>query len=141
MKVFQKTLHLPPKPRGFHLIDNFLYDNLCDELSNIKIGTLNLLLQHTSASLSLGENYEKEVRDDLESFFDDIVSEDKPYYTHTYEGKDDMPAHIKSVIIGATLTIPITKGKLNLGTWQGVYLNEHRDYAKSRKIVATLMGE
>lgn len=140
MKITQKNLTLTPKQRGFHLIDQEINQALKDEIRTMKIGTLNLFLKHTSASLALGENYEKEVRDDLESFFNDVVDEDKSYYTHTYEGKDDMPAHIKSVMIGATLTIPITDGKLNLGTWQGIYLNEHRDYVGSREIIATVMG-
>ena len=128
------------KKRGFHLIDKEINHELKNEIASVNIGTLNLFLKHTSASLALGENYEKEVRDDLESFFNDVVDEDKPYYTHTYEGKDDMPAHIKSVMIGASLTIPITDGRLNLGTWQGIYLNEHRNHASAREIVATIMG-
>jgi len=141
MKILQKTIHLNPKTRGFHLIDCEIVQALDEEISTINIGTLNLFLKHTSASLALGENYEKEVRDDLESFFNDVVDEDKPYYTHTYEGKDDMPAHIKSVMIGVSLAIPITDGQLNLGTWQGIYLNEHRNHAGSREIVATIMGQ
>ena len=141
MKITQKTIHLNPKYRGFHLIDREIAQALNEELASINIGTLNLFFKHTSASLALGENYEKEVRDDLESFFNDIVDEDKPYYTHTYEGKDDMPAHIKSVMIGATLTVPITDGQLNLGTWQGIYLNEHRNHAGSHEVVATIMGQ
>ncbi len=140
MKLFQKSLHLPPQSRGFHLIDREITQALRQEISEISAGTLHLFLKHTSASLALGENYEREVRDDLECFFNDIVSEDKPYYTHTYEGADDMPAHIKSVMIGASITIPITDGRLNLGTWQGIYLNEHRNHAGSREIVATIMG-
>jgi len=140
MKIYQKTISLTPKQRGFHLIDNEINHELKSEIASVNIGTLNLFLKHTSASLALGENYEKEVRDDLESFFNDVVDEDKPYYTHTYEGKDDMPAHIKSVMIGASLTIPITDGRLNLGTWQGIYLNEHRNHASSRTVVATVMG-
>ena len=141
MNVIQKTIHLNQKTRGFHLIDSEIVQALDKEISTISIGTLNLFLKHTSASLALGENYEKEVRDDLESFFNDVVDEDKPYYTHTYEGKDDMPAHIKSVTIGLSLTIPITDGQLNLGTWQGIYLNEHRNHAGLREIVATIMGQ
>ena len=141
MKVIQKTINLLSKSRGFHLIDNEINQELKNEIASVNIGTLNLFLKHTSASLALGENYEKEVRDDLESFFNDVVDEDKPYYTHTYEGKDDMPAHIKSVMIGASLTIPITDGRLNLGTWQGIYLNEHRNSASGREVVATIMGE
>jgi len=141
MKILQKTIHLNPKPRGFHLIDCEIAQALDKEISTINIGTLNLFFKHTSASLALGENYEKEVRDDLESFFNDVVDEDKPYYTYTYEGKDDMPAHIKSVMIGISLTIPITDGQLTLGTWQGIYLNEHRNHAGLREIVATIMGQ
>ncbi len=140
MKVSQKSFHLPAKSRGFHLIDREISEALRNVLAEISTGTLHLFLKHTSASLALGENYEREVRDDLESFFTEIASEDKPYYTHTYEGADDMPAHIKSVMIGASITIPITDGRLNLGTWQGIYLNEHRNHAGSREIVATVMG-
>jgi len=140
MQVIQKTINLLSKSRGFHLIDNEINQELKNEIASVNIGTLNLFLKHTSASLALGENYEKEVRDDLESFFNDVVDEEKPYYTHTYEGKDDMPAHIKSVMIGASLTIPITDGQLNLGTWQGIYLNEHRNDASGREIIVTIMG-
>jgi len=140
MKITQKIIHIRPKPRGFHLIDYKIKEALQDEIATISAGTLNLFLKHTSASLALGENYEKEVRDDLESFFNDIVNEDKPYYTHTYEGKDDMPSHIKSIIIGVSLTIPITNGELNLGTWQGIYLNEHRNRGSIREIVGTVIG-
>ena len=140
MKVSQKSLHLSAKSRGFHLIDREISEALRNALAEISTGTLHLFLKHTSASLALGENYEREVRDDLESFFNEIASEDKPYYTHTYEGEDDMPAHIKSVMIGTSITIPITDGKLNLGTWQGIYLNEHRNHAGSREIVATITG-
>jgi secondary thiamine-phosphate synthase enzyme len=140
MEVFQKSLRITPKPRGFHLIDREIAEALGREIAGISIGTLHLFLKHTSASLALGENYEREVRDDLESFFNDIASEEKPYYTHTYEGADDMPAHIKSVMIGASITIPITDGRLNLGTWQGIYLNEHRNHAGSREVVATIIG-
>ena len=140
MKVFQRSLRIPPKSRGFHLIDREIAQALGSDIAEIAAGTLHLFLKHTSASPALGENYEREVRDDLESFFDEIASEDKPYYTHTYEGADDMPAHIKSVMIGVSITIPITDGRLNLGTWQGIYLNEHRNHAGSREVVATIMG-
>jgi len=140
MKIFQKSLRIPPKPRGFHLIDREITQALSLEIAEISAGTLHLFLKHTSASLALGENYEREVRDDLEYFFNDIVSEEKPYYTHTYEGADDMPAHIKSVMIGASITIPITEGRLNMGTWQGIYLNEHRNHAGNREVVATIIG-
>ncbi|HIQ27179.1 MAG TPA: YjbQ family protein [Sulfurovum sp.] len=140
MKTIQKTINIPAKPRGFHLIDEVIQDALASDIAQMRVGTLHIFLKHTSASLALGENYEKEVRDDLESFFNDVVDEDKPYYTHTYEGKDDMPAHIKSVIIGASVSVPITDGRLNLGTWQGIYLNEHRDFASAREVVLTVMG-
>ncbi len=101
---------------------------------------LNLFLQHSSASLSINENCDPSVRDDMESFFNDVVDEGKSYFTHTYEGSDDMPAHLKSVMLGVSLNIPVTKGDLNMGTWQGIYLNEHRDHGGSRRIVATLTG-
>ncbi len=140
MKTIQKTITLQAQPRGFHLIDDEIQDVLGKDIADISAGTVHIFLKHTSASLALGENYEKEVRDDLESFFNDVVDEDKPYYTHTYEGKDDMPAHIKSVIIGASVTVPITDGRLNLGTWQGIYLNEHREFTTSREVVLTIMG-
>jgi secondary thiamine-phosphate synthase enzyme len=138
MKVRQKSIVLAPKRRGFHVIDEEIRKNL-PQIDDIKAGTLNIFLRHTSASLALGENYEKEVRDDLENFFTELA-DDKPYYTHTYEGADDMPSHVKSVIIGASLTIPITDGRLNLGTWQGIYLNEHRDRGGSREVVLTVVG-
>jgi len=141
MKIIQKTISIKAKTRGFHLIDDEIQNALRSDLADIHAGTLHIFLKHTSASLSLGENYEKEVRDDLESFFNDVVDEDKPYYIHTYEGKDDMPAHIKSVIIGASVSVPVTDGRLNLGTWQGIYLNEHRDFASAREVVLTIMGE
>jgi secondary thiamine-phosphate synthase enzyme len=139
MQIFQQTIMIRPKAKGFHLIDREIQEAL-PQIGKIKIGTMHLFLKHTSASIALGENYEREVRDDLDAFFDDIVSEDKPYYTHTYEGKDDMPAHIKAVMIGVSLIIPITDGRLNLGRWQGIYLNEHRYHASSREIVVTIQG-
>ena len=138
MKIVQKSIVLSPKRRGFHVIDQEIQNNL-PEIKDIKAGTVNIFLKHTSASLALGENYEKEVRDDLENFFTELA-DSKPYYTHTYEGTDDMPSHVKSVIIGASLAIPITDGKLNLGTWQGIYLNEHRDRGGSREVVLTVVG-
>lgn len=139
MKVYQETITVEVKSKGFHLIDGEVVRAL-PQLLEIEVGTLHLFLQHTSASIALGENVEREVRDDLESFFNDIVDEDKPYYTHTYEGKDDMPAHIKAIMIGVSLTIPITNGRLNLGTWQGIYLGEHREHTSRRTLVATLQG-
>ena len=138
LQFFQKEFSLKAKSRGFHLIINEVLSNL-DEIKNIQVGTLNLLLKHTSASLSLNENCDSSVRSDMENFVNDVVS-NKSYFVHTYEGDDDMPAHIKSSLFGVSLTIPITNGKLNLGTWQGIYLGEHRDFGGSRKIVATVMG-
>lgn len=138
MQIFQKEFSLKAKSRGFHLVTNEVLSNL-DEIKNIQIGTLNLLLKHTSASLSINENCDSSVRSDMENFVNDVVS-NKSYFVHTYEGDDDMPAHIKSSLFGVSLTIPITNGKLNLGTWQGIYLGEHRDFGGSRKIVATIIG-
>lgn len=139
MRIIQKSIFLEPKPRGFHIIDQEIQKELL-EIRDISVGTLQLFLKHTSASLALGENCEANVREDLENFFNDIVAEDKPYYTHNYEGKDDMPAHIKSLMMGVSLTIPITDGRLNLGTWQGIYLNEHRDRGGRREVVMTLIA-
>ena len=138
MKIFQKEFALNPKKRGFHLVTSEILSNL-EEIKEIKIGTLNLLLKHTSASITLNENCDSSVRDDMENFVNDVIS-NKKYFVHTYEGDDDMPAHIKSSIFGTTLTLPITNGNLNLGTWQGIYLGEHRNMGGSRKIVATIMG-
>jgi len=139
MNIIQKEFKLREKNRGFHLITNEILNNL-KELSNIKIGTLNLFLKHSSASLTINENCDPSVRDDLEKFVNDVIS-NKSYFEHTYEGSDDMPAHIKSSVFGVSLNIPITNGTLNLGTWQGIYLGEHRDYGGSRKIVASIMGK
>ncbi len=138
MNVIQKEISFEAKRRGFHLVtDEFL--SKVPEIKAIKAGTLNLFLKHTSASISLNENCDSTVRSDMENLFNDLC-DDKPYYRHTYEGADDMPAHVKSSMIGASLTIPITNGELNMGTWQGLYLNEHRDYGGSRKAVVTIMG-
>ena len=139
MKILQKILRLPPFSRGFHLIDDEIQKELAD-FCQIETGILHLFIKHTSASLAIGENADPAVRVDLENYFNDIA-EFKPYFTHTLEGKDDMPAHIKSVMIGASLTIPITHNKCNLGIWQGIYLCEHRDHGGSREIVMTVTGE
>ncbi|XOB63071.1 secondary thiamine-phosphate synthase enzyme YjbQ [Campylobacterota bacterium DY0563] len=138
MKIFQKEFNLKNYPRGFHLITDEVINSL-NEIKMIEAGTLNLFLKHTSASLTINENCDSSVRSDMENFINDIVS-NKNYFRHTYEGEDDMPAHIKSSIFGVSVTIAITNGKLNLGTWQGIYLGEHRDLGGSRKIVATIMG-
>lgn len=136
----QITLSLKAKPRGFHLVTNEIEGSL-SEIANISVGTAHLLLQHTSASLSLNENADPSVRVDFESFINRLAPERAAYYTHTYEGDDDMPAHLKSSLLGVSLTLPITNGRFNLGTWQGIYLGEHRDYGGSRNILITLQGE
>jgi len=134
--MLQRTIHLRSMSRGFHLITALIESEL-PEIRSIDTGLVHLFIKHTSASLCINENADPTVRDDMESFFSEIA-DDKSYYIHTYEGSDDMPAHIKSSLLGCSVTIPITDGRLNLGTWQGVYLGEHRDHAGSREIVATI---
>jgi secondary thiamine-phosphate synthase enzyme len=136
MAIEQQTITLSPKQRGFHLITHEIEQAL-DSFSTIENGLLHLFIKHTSASLSINENADPTVREDMENFFNDIADE-KPYYRHTYEGADDMPAHIKASLLGNALTIPVTHGRMNLGTWQGIYLGEHREYGGGRKIVVTL---
>lgn len=136
MAIEQHTITLSPKQRGFHLITHEIEQAL-DSFSVIENGLLHLFIKHTSASLSINENADPTVREDMENFFND-VADAKPYYLHTYEGADDMPAHIKASLLGNALTIPVTDGKMNLGTWQGIYLGEHREYGGGRKIVVTL---
>ena len=136
----QKEINLNPYPRGFHLITNEIYRQFPD-INKVNTGIAHLLLKHTSASLSLNENFDPDVRKDMESYFNKTVKENEGYYLHTSEGSDDMPAHIKSSILGTSLTIPVTNGRFNLGTWQGIYLCEHRNSAGSRKIIITLNGE
>ena len=136
----QVEINLPPKQRGYHLITEEIY-RASPELSKIKIGLAHLLLQHTSAGLTLNENADPSVREDFERFFNRLVPENEPYYTHTYEGDDDMPAHLKSSILGAELTLPITDGEFNLGTWQGIYLCEARNRAGGRTLLLTIQGE
>lgn len=140
MSWYQKEITLKPRARGFHLVTDEILDHL-SEIGKIKVGILSILIKHTSASITLNENYDPDVRSDMNKYFDRSVKENEPWYEHTSEGTDDMPAHIKSTIIGTSLTIPITNGKLNLGTWQGIYLCEHRSHGGSRKIVATITGE
>ena len=136
----QKKILISPKPRGFHLITSDIINNI-NIISTVKNGLLNLFIKHTSASLTINENADPTVREDFESHFNQIVPEQQGYYTHTMEGPDDMPAHLKSSILGASINIPITNGKLNLGTWQGIYLCEHRNRGGSRKIIATINGD
>ncbi len=135
----QSTIELAPLPRGFHLVTNEIIAQAPD-LQNCQTGLLHLFLQHTSASLTINENADPDVRGDLERHFNVMVPENTPHYEHTMEGPDDMPAHIKTALIGPALSIPVSDGRLALGTWQGLYLCEHRDNASSRRIVATLMG-
>ncbi|QCU89166.1 secondary thiamine-phosphate synthase enzyme YjbQ [Thiomicrorhabdus sediminis] len=136
----QKTITLKPRRRGFHLITSEILNQL-PELQGYTVGLMHLFIKHTSASLTINENADPSVRTDFESFFNDIVAEDKPYFTHTYEGSDDMPAHLKGSVLGFELSIPIHHGLLNLGTWQGIYLCEHRNDGGARQIVITLHGE
>ena len=136
----QKEFTLKARSRGFHLITREVEQALPD-ISRISIGILQLFIQHSSTSLTINENADPTVRTDMESHFNHFVPERAKYYLHTYEGDDDMPAHIKASILGANITIPITNGRLNLGTWQGIYLGEHRDYGGSRHFVATINGE
>ena len=136
---FQKTITMRARPRGFHLVTGEILDAL-PELAGVNTGLLHLHIQHTSASLTINENADPTVRDDFESHFNKMVPENAPYYLHTMEGPDDMPAHIKGSLLGFSVSIPVTGGRLNLGTWQGIYLCEHRDAARSRRIVATLQG-
>lgn len=138
MNIIQKEFQLKEKRRGFHLVTDEVLSSL-PELYSFKIGTLNLFLQHSSASLTINENCDPTVRSDMENFVNDVIP-NKKYFDHTYEGDDDMPAHIKSSLFGVSLIIPITNGELNLGTWQGIYLGEHRNHGGSRKIVATIIG-
>ena len=135
--MFRKTIHLKPFRRGFHLITNEIEKVL--RLSASADGIVHIFIKHTSASLTINENVDPSVRSDMEAFFSDMC-DDKAYFIHTYEGKDDMPAHIKASLLGNSLTIPVTDGKLDLGLWQGIYLGEHRDNAGSREIVVTVIG-
>jgi len=136
----QKKINLLPKSRGFHIITNDILENI-PELKDFKIGILQLFLKHTSASLTINENADQTVRTDFESHFNKMIPENAPYYQHTIEGADDMPAHLKSSLLGSSLVIPISKGTFNLGTWQGIYLCEHRNNGGCRKIIVTINGQ
>jgi secondary thiamine-phosphate synthase enzyme len=139
MKFFQRAFTLPAHERGFHLITS-LIEKAIPEIMEIKIGQLQVFIKHTSASLSINENADSTVRADFESHFNKMVPENAPYYKHDTEGSDDMPAHIKSSLLGSSVTIPITSGKLNLGTWQGIYLCEHRNHGGKRELILTAFG-
>lgn len=136
----QKTIQLKARKRGFHLITDEIEQQI-PQIKSYSVGILQLFIQHTSASLTINENADPTVRHDMEAHFNKFVPERAPYYQHTYEGDDDMPAHIKASTLGSSVMIPISHGRLALGTWQGIYLGEHRDFGGSRQIVATLHGE
>lgn len=139
MKCFQKEISLPPYKRGFHLITTIIEKSM-PELREIQTGFLQVFIKHTSASVTINENADPTVRVDFETYFNTAVPENAPYYEHDSEGADDMPAHIKSSLLGASVLIPVSGGRLNLGTWQGIYLCEHRNSGGSRNLVLTLMG-
>lgn len=139
MKFYQKEIKLKPYKRGFHLITDKVLNEM-PEIKQINIGQLQVFIKHTSASLTINENVDYTVRTDFESHFNKMVPENAPYYEHTYEGSDDMPAHIKASLLGVSVQIPMTNGELNLGIWQGIYLCEHRDNGGPRKIVITVFG-
>ena len=140
MSWFQKEITLAPKPRGFHLVTSEITGQV-PEIKDFRVGLAHVIIRHTSASLTINENADPSVRRDMESHFNETVPENAPYYIHTMEGPDDMPAHIKASLMGSSVTVPITDGRLNLGTWQGVYLCEHRYHGGSRRLVVTLNGE
>ena len=139
MEFYQSEISLKAKPRGFHIITEEIKDQF-SEIKMIKIGFLHVFIKHTSAALTVNENADPSVRTDFESHINKMVPENQDYYKHTLEGPDDMPAHIKASLLGNSLQIPITNGKLNLGTWQGIYLCEHRNNGGNRKLVLTAYG-
>lgn len=136
----EREIRLAPRPRGFHLVTHEVLGEL-PEVREFAVGMLQLLIQHTSASLALNENASADVRRDFEAWFDQAVPEGASYWTHTLEGDDDMPAHIKAALLGPSLLLPISSGRLALGTWQGIYLCEHRNHGGARSLVATAWGE
>jgi secondary thiamine-phosphate synthase enzyme len=139
--IIQKEITLKPRPRGFHLITSEIVLQI-PELKNIKAGVAHIFIQHTSASLTINENADPSVRADMETYFNRAVSEkDAHLYQHTLEGTDDMTSHIKASILGSSVSVPVTNGNFNLGTWQGVYLCEHRNYGGARELVVTVIGE
>jgi secondary thiamine-phosphate synthase enzyme len=137
--MLSREVTLEARPRGFHLVTREIVDAV-PELRDVDAGLLHVWIKHTSASLTVNENASSDVRRDFESWFDDAVAEDAPYWTHTSEGPDDMPAHIKASLLGPSLTLPVAGGRLALGTWQGIYLCEHRDRGGARTVVLTLLG-
>ncbi len=139
MKFYQKEIQLTPFRRGFHLITNEIITAL-PEIKTIQIGQLQVFVKHTSASLTINENADASVRTDFESHVNKMAPENQPYYEHIYEGSDDMPAHLKTSLLGSSIQIPITNGELNLGIWQGIFLGEHRNHGAARKLVVTAFG-
>lgn len=139
MKFYQKEIQLPEYSRGYHLITDSLLEAI-PEIREITVGQFQVFIKHTSASLTINENADPTVREDFETHINKMIPENMPYYKHDYEGDDDMPAHIKSSMLGGQVQIPITNGNLNLGTWQGIYLGEHRNFGGQRKIVITVFG-
>ena len=137
---YQKEVIIDPKKRGFHVITEQITSTI-PEIKEVNIGLLNLFIKHTSASLTINENTDNDVQIDFESHFNYLVPEEQSYYRHTYEGIDDMPAHLKASLLGASISIPIKNGNLELGMWQGIYLCEHRNKSTARKIIATLQGK
>ena len=140
MNWIQKKIQISRKSRGFHLITQEILSSF-SELSQINRGILQVFIQHTSASLTINENADSTVRSDFEAHFNEMIPENQPYYRHTMEGSDDMPAHLKSSILGSSIQLPITDGSLNLGIWQGIYLCEHRNHSVPRTLVLTAWGE
>jgi secondary thiamine-phosphate synthase enzyme len=140
MKIYQQAVSLRERRRGFHIITDEVERSL-SQIANIKVGICQVFIQHTSASLTINENADPTVRVDFEMFFNKTVRENDPDYEHDYEGSDDMPAHLKAAILGNSVTIPITNGRLALGTWQGIYLCEHRNRGGNRNIIITAWGE
>lgn len=136
----QKEITLKPKRRGFHLITQEVLGQF-EEIRQIKVGLLHIHIKHTSASLTINENADPTVREDFESHFNILVPEEARHYQHTFEGPDDMTSHIKASLLGASVTVPITNGRINLGTWQGIYLCEHRNHGGSRRLVLTAQGD
>jgi len=140
MKIYQQAIRLTERRRGFHIITSEII-NALPEIGEIKAGICQVFIQHTSASLTINENADPTVRKDFEMFFNKAVPENDPDYQHDDEGPDDMPAHLKAALLGNSVTIPIRNGRLALGTWQGIYLCEHRNYGEGRKLIITAWGE
>ena len=140
MTWYQKEIQLKARPRGFHLVTDEIVRQL-PELASCSAGLMNVFIKHTSAALTINEDADPTVREDFENYFNRAVPEGEPYYRHTFEGSDDLPAHLKSSILGCSLNIPLTDGRLNMGTWQGIYLCEHRNHGGERTLVITIQGE